>query len=337
MHPWFKWISYIDPVTYAYGALVGDSLSPAELQCVEPSYVPYGPGYTDDSYRSCTLAGSTSGSSVVSGNAYLRADHGSVTQHVWRNAGLVIAFWVFFSIMAALGFEVNLQGGAGSMVLYDRRATERELAAVQDIEKTGHVESHKDFPPEKRNVSEFTDSEGDASMNAGQTIFTFRDISYFVHHMGHEKQLLHDVSGFVKPGKLVALMGSSGAGKTTLMDVLSQRKDSGRLEGHIRVNGQPQGISFQRETGYCEQNDVHEPRSTVREALIFSARLRQNHDVPDEEKIAYVEHIMDLLELTPLQHAIVGSKFDITIPSSLHQAAMTDAHLIISTWLWALY
>lgn len=74
------------------------------------------------------------------------------------------------------------------------------------------------------------------------------------------------------------------------------------------MNGRPQGVSFQRTTGYCEQNDVHEPTATVLESLLFSARLRQSHNTPDEEKVAYVHKIMDLLELSPLQHALIGSK-----------------------------
>lgn len=45
------------------------------------------------------------------------------------------------------------------------------------------------------------------------------------------------------------------------------------------------------------------------ESLLFSARLRQSYSIPDEEKVRYVYSIMDLLELTSLQHAIVGSKF----------------------------
>ncbi|KUI62882.1 Brefeldin A resistance protein [Cytospora mali] len=301
MHVWFRWISYINPVTYAYGALMGSSMSRLKMECVEPQYVPYGPGYDDNAYRSCTLEGSTVGSSIVSGENYLVTEYGDTTQHVWRNVGIIIAFWVFFALMAAIGFEVNLQGGAGSKVLFDRRSREQELAQSHDIEKVGHDGSRGSTS------GEMSSTEGDSAHKATQTIFTFRDISYYVHHAGKEKQLLQDVTGFVKPGKLVALMGSSGAGKTTLMDVLAQRKDSGRLEGHIKVNGKPQGISFQRETGYCEQNDVHEPTSTVREALLFSARLRQSHEIPDEEKVAYVDHIMDLLELGPLQHAIVGT------------------------------
>jgi ATP-binding cassette, subfamily G (WHITE), member 2, SNQ2 len=81
-------------------------------------------------------------------------------------------------------------------------------------------------------------------------------------------------------------MGSSGAGKTTLLDVLAQRKDTGVITGEVLVDGRPLPISFQRSAGYCEQMDVHEGTSTVKEALIFSARLRQPRDTLTKRKSA---------------------------------------------------
>lgn len=94
-----------------------------------------------------------------------------------------------------------------------------------------------------------------------------------------------------------------------LLDVLAQRKDSGEVYGSILIDGRPQGISFQRLTGYCEQMDVHERTATVREALIFSAFLRQPASVSEEEKIAYVDHIIDLLELYDIRDALIGGKY----------------------------
>ena len=93
-----------------------------------------------------------------------------------------------------------------------------------------------------------------------------------------------------------------------LLDVLAQRKDSGEIYGSILIDGRPQGISFQRTTGYCEQLDVHEPTATVREALIFSAVLRQPSSVPYDEKIGYVNHIINLLELGDIQDALIGGE-----------------------------
>lgn len=95
----------------------------------------------------------------------------------------------------------------------------------------------------------------------------------------------------------------------SLLDVLAQRKDSGDIYGSVLIDGRPQGISFQRTTGYCEQIDVHEGTSTVKEALIFSALLRQPLMVPHKEKIAYVEHIIDLLKLRDISDALIGGKY----------------------------
>ncbi|KAE8696102.1 Pleiotropic drug resistance protein 1 [Hibiscus syriacus] len=72
--------------------------------------------------------------------------------------------------------------------------------------------------------------------------------------------LLKGVSGSFRPGVLTALMGVSGAGKTTLMDVLAGRKTGGYIEGNITVSGFPKKQeTFARVSGYCEQNDIHSP------------------------------------------------------------------------------
>lgn len=97
----------------------------------------------------------------------------------------------------------------------------------------------------------------------------------------------------------------------------AQRKDTGEVIGEVLVNGQALPVAFQRTTGYCEQigmsclvtvsptpsfdralhfvPDVHLPQATVREALEFSALLRQPRKTPDKEKLAYVDTIIDLV------------------------------------------
>lgn len=96
-------------------------------------------------------------------------------------------------------------------------------------------------------------------------------------------QLLKDVSGVFRPGILTALVGVSGAGKTTLMDVLAGRKTSGFIEGDISISGYPKNQeTFARVSGYCEQNDIHSPHVTVYESLVYSAWLRLSPDVTVE-------------------------------------------------------
>lgn len=100
-------------------------------------------------------------------------------------------------------------------------------------------------------------------------------------------QLLHDLTGSFRPGVLTALMGVSGAGKTTLMDVLSGRKTRGYSEGDIRISGFPKKQqTFARISGYCEQNDIHSPQVTIHESLIYSAFLRLPQEVGNDEKMA---------------------------------------------------
>lgn len=85
-------------------------------------------------------------------------------------------------------------------------------------------------------------------------------------------QVLWDVSGAFRPGTLTALVGVSGAGRTTFMDVLAGRKTGGYFEGSISISGYPKNQdTFARVTGYCEQNDIHSPNVIVHESLVYSA------------------------------------------------------------------
>jgi ABC-type multidrug transport system ATPase subunit len=144
------------------------------------------------------------------------------------------------------------------------------------------------------------------NLMSNTSVFTWKNLTYTVKTPSGDRVLLDDVMGWVKPGMLGALMGASGAGKTTLLDVLAQRKTEGTIHGTVLVDGRPLPVSFQRSAGYCEQLDVHEPFATVREALEFSALLRQGRDVPKEEKLKYVDTIIDLLELHDLADTLIG-------------------------------
>lgn len=136
-----------------------------------------------------------------------------------------------------------------------------------------------------------------------RAIFTWKDVNLT---LPTGRKLLQHVDGWVKPGEMTALMGASGAGKTTLMSALSQRGVAGIVNGEIYVDGKPLDRGFQKGTGLVLQGDVHLATQTVREALEFSAILRQPSNVSREEKLKTVEHVLDTLELRSLQDAVIG-------------------------------
>jgi hypothetical protein len=289
MHPWFRWIFYLNPASYAYEALMANEFQGLQLECVAPDYIPYGNGYSDTAseFRGCTVPGSNE-QGIISGDAYMKQQYSYSPGHIWRSFGVLVGFWAFFIVLTAIGFELRNNQSGSSVLLYKRGG------------KGPKAEKECPDPSTKQAV---------LAQSGKQSTFTWNHLDYHVPFHGQKKQLLDQVFGYVKPGNLVALMGCSGAGKTTLLDVLAQRKDSGEVIGSILIDGRPQGISFQRLTGYCEQMDVHEGTATVREALVFSALLRQPASVPEEEKIAYVDHIIDLLELYDIRDALIGGMF----------------------------
>ncbi|GKZ28499.1 hypothetical protein AbraIFM66950_008357 [Aspergillus brasiliensis] len=288
MHVWFRWVFWINPASYAFESVMGNEFGGLNIKCESPDYIPYGPGYSDDRYRGCTVAGSIG--DHIPGADYIHDEYSYSIHHVWRGFGVLVGMWAFFAFLTAVGFERLRSQGTSSYLVYKRGSQ-------------GH---HKDEEGALAAPTAGADSEPDQNMPK-QAIFTWDHLDYFVNYQGSKLQLLNQVFGYVKPGSLVALMGCSGAGKTTLLDVLAQRKDAGEITGSILVNGKPQNISFQRTTGYCEQLDVHEPTATVKEALIFSALLRQPAHIPKQEKIDYVDKIIDLLELDDISDALIGT------------------------------
>ncbi|KAB1209191.1 ABC transporter G family member 32 [Morella rubra] len=145
---------------------------------------------------------------------------------------------------------------------------------------------------------------------------TFSNVNYYVDVPMELKQqgivedrlrLLVDVTGAFRPGVLTALVGVSGAGKTTLMDVLAGRKTGGFIEGNIQISGYPKRQeTFARISGYCEQSDIHSPCLTVLESLLFSAWLRLPSEVDLDTQRAFVEEVMELVELNQLSGGLVG-------------------------------
>ncbi|NWU04386.1 ABCG2 protein, partial [Urocynchramus pylzowi] len=148
------------------------------------------------------------------------------------------------------------------------------------------------------------------------SVLTFHNICYHVKtktgflcfRKNTEKEVLRDVNGIMKPG-LNAILGPTGSGKSSLLDILAARKDPHGLSGDILINGVPQPANFKCTSGYVVQDDVVMGTLTVRENLKFSAALRLPKSVKEQEKNERVNQIIKELGLSKVADSKVGTQF----------------------------
>ncbi|KAJ9315157.1 hypothetical protein DTO271D3_4610 [Paecilomyces variotii] len=310
MHPWLKWLIWINPVQYSFEALMANEFYKLKIQCEPPYIVPEGPGVSPE-YQSCAIQGSQPGQTYVNGSDYIKTAFTYTRAHLWRNFGIIIAWFVLFVALTMLGMELQKPNKGGSSVTVFKRGEAPKAVedAVKNKDLVGDEEKgEKDAPnPVTQAESEPNSRDEVQGIAKNTAIFTWQNVNYTIPYKGGQRRLLQDVQGYVKPGRLTALMGASGAGKTTLLNVLAQRINFGVVTGDFLVDGKPLPKSFQRATGFAEQMDIHEPTATVRECLQFSALLRQPKEVPVQEKYDYCEKIIDLMEMRQLAGATVGA------------------------------
>ncbi|QYT05181.1 PDR-type ABC transporter [Trichoderma simmonsii] len=299
MHPWFSWIRWINPIYYAFEILVANEFHGQDFPCGSAFVPPYNPTVGDSFI--CPVAGAVAGSTTVSGDAFIATNYEYYYSHVWRNFGILMGFLFFFMAVYFIATELNSSTSSTAEALVFRR---------------GHVPAHimkgesgptrTDDGVDEKGLHVVNTNANVTGLEPQTDLFTWRNVVYDIKIKSEDRRLLDHVSGWVKPGTLTALMGVSGAGKTTLLDVLAQRTTMGVITGDMLVNGRPRDLSFQRKTGYVQQQDLHLETATVRESLRFSAMLRQPKSVPRAEKYAFVEEVIKMLNMEEFANAVVG-------------------------------
>ncbi|XP_071737932.1 ABC transporter G family member 31-like [Rutidosis leptorrhynchoides] len=269
--PWWVWGYWVSPLSYAQNAISVNEFTATRWNTKHPG------------------TNTTVGYSVLEIH-----DMPSDKYWYWLGVGVLLLYAVLFNIIVTLA-----------------------LAYLKPIKNAQVV-----FTGDEANTELLPDNSSTGSRKRGMTLpfkplsMSFHNVNYFVDMpkdmalegvTERKLQLLSDVSGVFLPGVLTALMGSSGAGKTTLMDVLAGRKTGGYIEGEINISGfKKEQSTFARVAGYVEQTDIHSPQVTVMESLLFSAFLRLPSDVDEKLRRDFVEGVMKLVELDNLKDAIVG-------------------------------
>ncbi|KAH9519784.1 ATP-binding cassette sub- G member 2 [Bulinus truncatus] len=227
------------------------------------------------------------------------------------------------------GGEVNAVWGRPPHPVSDRLLshqdnTSAEISAHESYGATpGHLES-------VRSRAERLSSEAHSS-----SVLSFHNINYEVDVKKSpcgkktKKQILKDVNGIFRPG-MNAILGPTGSGKSSLLDVLAGRKDPKGLEGTLLLDGLPTPDNFKCLVGYVVQDDVVMGTLTVRENFEFSATLRLPSSVKKQERKERIDQIIFELGLTEVADSKVGTEFIRGVSGGERKRCNIGMELIIS-------
>ncbi|XP_020230451.1 ABC transporter G family member 31, partial [Cajanus cajan] len=283
--PWWIWGYWLSPLTYGQRAITVNEFTASRWM------------------KKSATGDTTVGYNILHSNSLPSEDR-------W--------YWIGLAVLILYSFFFNNMVTVALAYLNPIRKPRTVMPSDDDSEKN----SSRDVSNKVNEMSTRARPAREDSTKKGMILpfqpltMTFHNVNYFVDmpkaisKQGVPEtrlQLLTNVSGVFSPGVLTALVGSSGAGKTTLMDVLAGRKTGGYIEGEIKISGYPkEQRTFARISGYVEQNDIHSPQVTIEESLLFSSSLRLPKEVGFAKRLEFVEQVMKLVELDTLKHALVG-------------------------------
>jgi PAS domain S-box-containing protein len=119
------------------------------------------------------------------------------------------------------------------------------------------------------------------------------------------RKILHSVRACAKPGELLAIMGPTGCGKTTLLNILAQRVKKG-VKGQLYASGEAPNKNYKRKVGYVLQSDIFFENLTVEQTLNFQAALRLPAELTDQQRKTKVGEVMEILNITKTRNTIIG-------------------------------
>ncbi|EPS60818.1 hypothetical protein M569_13983, partial [Genlisea aurea] len=175
----------------------------------------------------------------------------------------------------------------------------------------GQIEKEKALQEQQKNltfsgvISMASDSDMDLVSRPPIEVF-FQDLTLTLR--GKHKHLLRCVTGKLVPGHVSAVMGPSGAGKTTFLSALLGKATGCFITGRILINGKDEPVqSYKKIIGYVPQDDIVHGNLTVEENLWFSARCRLQAELDKPEKVLVVERVIESLGLQNIRDSIVGT------------------------------
>lgn len=211
---------------------------------------------------------------------------------------ILLAFIAMWFVFSNRKFTKRTPKGKAKKSLKTADSEEQSLQQLVSAEplSSGEVLENPDI---RRLMQSFRDCIG--VDNVGMS-FEFDQLSF---EPKPGKAILTDISGAIPSGSFWAVMGGSGAGKSTFLNVLmGKAKHTG---GSVLVNGHEEKMKkYKKLIGYVPQDDIVLPELTVRENILHSARIRLPRDWPDGKKQEHADNLIACLGLSHVADSLVG-------------------------------
>ncbi|KAL1878531.1 hypothetical protein VTK73DRAFT_7872 [Phialemonium thermophilum] len=313
MRAWLGWLRWLNPMYYAFESVIASEFGNLDYSCSDADVAPGGRNASSFDHFVCAVPGADAGRFTVSGSSFIADNFSFHTSHIWRNVGINAAIFAFFAVVSAFGMErYKLPAGRLATVFFKAEPDEIRVkspgtSSDSDREK-GEVDG--DAPPltQPHSRASRASRQVSAMSQHPRRPLVWHDLSLDVKVKGESRRLLDHLDGSVEPGSLTALMGVSGAGKTTLLNALAGRLEGGNQSGTISLGSESLPPSFGSRMGYVQQQDVHLPTQTVREALQMTSCLRPaaGKRASKSSREAHVEALISLLEMEDFADALIG-------------------------------
>lgn len=200
MKPWFSWIRWINPIYYAFESLIANEFHGRQFEC--SAYIPNYENLVGDSFI-CAVVGAVAGERYVSGDRFIEENYGYSYSNIWRNLGIIIAFWVFFTTTYLIFSEFGPEDYSKAEYLVFRKghapaSLEKELLAKPDEENLADRATSVELNEKSYKINSELPRQSEA--------LTWKNLTYVIPYQGGTRRLLDEISGWVKPGTLTALM-----------------------------------------------------------------------------------------------------------------------------------
>ena len=205
---WCRWINWVDPVAYGFESLMINEFHDREYLCSAfvPAY-----GVLADSQQVCSAVGSQPGQRYVNGDTYINSAFQYYHSHKWRNVGIIFGLMIPLMLAYLAATElISSKRSKGEVLVFRRGHTPAAFTQKARDEETADDGNGAPLAKKESYV------EASDIIQKQTAVFSWTDVCYDIKLKKETRRILDHVDGWVKPGTLTALMGVSGAGKSSI-------------------------------------------------------------------------------------------------------------------------